>query len=142
MNNQDFSDRGRSLIGQKMFSILDQANQYEKQGRVIKHLELGEPDQYAPGRIINKTITSLLEHNVGYAPSGGLSSLREGIANYYSKNFKKIFSESNIVISPANMLIYQLLEICCNSGDEVCIFTPGFPTYFAASKYINLFSSA
>ncbi|MDC1027463.1 pyridoxal phosphate-dependent aminotransferase, partial [Candidatus Thioglobus sp.] len=84
------------------------------------------------------TITSLLEHKVGYAPSGGLSSLREGVANYYSKNFEKIFSESNVAISPANMLIYQLLEICCNSGDEVCIFTPGFPTYFAASKYINL----
>ena len=138
MNNLDFSNRGRSLVGQKMFSILEQANQYEKKGRVIKHLELGEPDQYAPGRIINKTIISLLEHKVGYAPSGGLSALREGVANYYSKTFKKNFLEENIAISPANMLIYQLLEICCNSGDEVCIFTPGFPTYFAASKYINL----
>ena len=138
MNNLDFSNRGRSLVGQKMFSILEQANQYEKKGRVIKHLELGEPDQYAPGRIINKTIISLLEHKVGYAPSGGLSALREGVANYYSKTFKKSFLEENIAISPANMLIYQLLEICCNSGDEVCIFTPGFPTYFAASKYINL----
>jgi len=138
MNNLDFSNRGRSLVGQKMFSILEQANQYEKKGRVIKHLELGEPDQYAPGRIINKTIISLLEHKVGYAPSGGLSILREGVANYYSKTLKKNFLEENIAISPANMLIYQLLEICANSGDEVCIFTPGFPTYFAASKYINL----
>ena len=138
MNNLDFSNRGRSLVGQKMFSILEQANQYEKKGRVIKHLELGEPDQYAPGRIINKTIISLLEHKVGYAPSGGLSILREGVANYYSKTLKKNFLEENIAISPANMLIYQLLEICSNSGDEVCIFTPGFPTYFAASKYINL----
>jgi aspartate/methionine/tyrosine aminotransferase len=138
MNKSDFSNRGQSLIGQKMFSILDQANQYERKGIFIKHLELGEPDQYAPGRIINKTIVSLLEHNVGYAPSGGISSLREGVANYYSKKFNKNFFESNVAISPANMLIFQLLEICSNSGDEVCIFTPGFPTYFAASKYINL----
>jgi aspartate/methionine/tyrosine aminotransferase len=138
MDNLDFSNRGQSLIGQKMFSILDQAKHYEKSGRVIKHLELGEPDQYAPGRIINKTIISLLEHKVGYAPSGGINSLREGLASYYSKNFKKKFSAENIAISPANMLIYQLLEICSDSGDEVCIFTPGFPTYFAASKYINL----
>tara|TARA_B100000795_G_scaffold206072_1_gene159597 strand:- start:551 stop:1711 length:1161 start_codon:yes stop_codon:yes gene_type:complete len=138
MNSLDFSNRGQSLIGQKMFSILDQANQYEKKGQYIKHLELGEPDQYAPGRIINKTIVSLLEHKVGYAPSGGISSLREGIANYYSKKLNKNFLESNVAISPANMLIYQLLEICSNSEDKVCIFTPGFPTYFAASKYINL----
>ena len=138
MNNLDFSTRGQSLIGQKMFSILDQANEYEKKGRLIKHLELGEPDQYAPGRIINKTIVSLLEHKVGYAPSGGLNSLREGVAKYYSKKINKSFFENNVAISPANMLIYQLLEICSNSGDGVCIFTPGFPTYFAASKYINL----
>ena len=56
MDNLEFSKRGNSLIGQKMFSILDQAKKYEKEGRVIKHLELGEPDQYAPGRIINKTV--------------------------------------------------------------------------------------
>ena len=36
------------------------------------------------------------------------------------------------------MLIYQLLELICNSSDKVCIFTPGFPTYFAAAKYIGL----
>ena len=138
MNKSDFSNRGQSLIGQKMFSILDQANQYERKGIFIKHLELGEPDQYAPGRIINKTIISLLEHKVGYAPSGGLGSLREGVANYYSNLYKKNFLDVNVAISPANMLIYQLLEICSDSGDEVCIFTPGFPTYFAASKYINL----
>ncbi len=138
MDNLDFSNRGQSLIGQKMFSILDQAKHYEKQGRVIKHLELGEPDQYAPGRIINKTITSLLEHKVGYAPSGGLNSLREGVASYYSKNFKKNFSAKNVAISPANLLIYQLLELICNSSDKVCIFTPGFPTYFAVAKYIGL----
>ena len=138
MDNLDFSNRGQSLIGQKMFSILDQAKDYEKSGRVIKHLELGEPDQYAPGRIINKTITSLLEHKVGYAPSGGLNSLREGLASYYSQNFKKIFSAQNVAISPANLLIYQLLELICNSSDQVCIFTPGFPTYFAAAKYIGL----
>jgi len=138
MDNLDFSNRGQSLIGQKMFSILDQAKAYEKSGRVIKHLELGEPDQYAPGRIINKTITSLLEHKVGYAPSGGLNSLREGLANYYSSNFKNNFSAKNVAISPANLLIYQLLELICNGRDKVCIFTPGFPTYFASSKYIGL----
>tara|TARA_B110000008_G_scaffold276542_1_gene316010 strand:- start:3426 stop:4589 length:1164 start_codon:yes stop_codon:yes gene_type:complete len=138
MNNSDFSNRGQSLIGQKMFSILDQAIQYEKQGKTIKHLELGEPDQYAPGRIINKTIISLLNHKVGYAPSGGLISLREGIANYYSSAFNKDFKLNNVAISPANMLIYQLLEICSNTKDKVCIFTPGFPTYFAATQFINL----
>ena len=138
MNNLDFSTRGQSLIGQKMFSILDQANEYEKKGRLIKHLELGEPDQYAPGRIINKTVISLLGHKLGYAPSGGLSSFREGIARFFSNYYGIHIDEKNVVISPANLLIYQVLEITCNESDKVCIFTPGFPTYFAASQYIGL----
>jgi len=138
MDNLEFSNRGQSLIGQKMFSILDQAKRYEKEGRTIKHLELGEPDQYAPGRIINKTVVSLLGHKLGYAPSGGLSSFREGIARFFSNHYSKHIDLENVVISPANLLIYQVLEILCNEGDRICIFTPGFPTYFAASQYIRL----
>ena len=138
MDNLEFSNRGQSLIGQEMFSILDQAKKYEKEGRVIKHLELGEPDQYAPGRIINKTVISLLGHKLGYAPSGGLSSFREGIARFFSNYYDVHIDEKNVVISPANLLIYQALELICNESEKVCIFTPGFPTYFAASQYIRL----
>ena len=73
-----FSKRGEALIGQEMFHILDRANEIERSGEKVYHLELGEPKMYPPGRIINKTIISLLENRVGYSPSGGLLALRKG----------------------------------------------------------------
>ena len=51
-----FSKRGEALIGQEMFHILERANEIEKSGEKVYHLELGEPKMYPPGRIINKTI--------------------------------------------------------------------------------------
>ena len=44
----------------------------------------------------------------------------------------------NVVISPANMLIFQFLDIVCEIYDTVVLFTPAFPTYIAACNYIGV----
>lgn len=138
MSELNFSVRGESLVGQKMFQVLDRALVLENGGRRIKHLELGEPDQYAPGRIVNETIKSLLSYEVGYAPSGGVIKLREVIAQFWSQRLNLSLDVAQIGISPANFLINQILDVVCDPGDKVVIFTPGFPTYFATGKYIGL----
>lgn len=133
-----FSKRGRSLLGQEMFHILERANELEMEGEKVYHLELGEPKMYPPGRIINKTIMSLLESKVGYSPSGGLLALRKEMASYYSERINKKINYQNVVISPANLLIFQFLDLVCDSNDTVVLFTPAFPTYIAACKYIGV----
>ena len=133
-----FSKRGDALIGQEMFHILERANKIEKSGEKVYHLELGEPKMYPPGRIINKTIISLLENKVGYSPSGGLLALRKEIASYHSEKLNKKLNFQNVVISPANLLIFQFLDIVCEVDDTVVLFTPAFPTYIAACNYIGV----
>jgi aspartate/methionine/tyrosine aminotransferase len=138
MSNLDFSNRGEALIGQEMFHILARANELERKGEHVYHLELGEPKSYAPGRIVNKTIASLLDYKLGYSPSAGLFELREAISSYYSNKFEKKIDVENVVISPANLLIFQFLDIVCEVTDIVSLFTPTFPTYIAACKYIGV----
>jgi aspartate/methionine/tyrosine aminotransferase len=139
-----FSKRGEALIGQEMFHLLDLAKELERQGKQIYHLELGEPKNYRgsknypPGRIINKTIISLLNSQVGYGSSGGIMPLRQKLAEYWSKRFDKQINTENIVISPANMLIYQILDIICETNDKVVLFTPAFPSYIASSRYVGV----
>ena len=48
------------------------------------------------------------------------------------------FDESHVVISPANLLISQFLDLTCNPGDRVALFTPAFPSYWAATAHIGL----
>ncbi len=133
----NFSRRGRALVGQEMFHLLDRAQIIEREGRHVYHLELGEPKPYPPGRVINRTIISLLNSEVGYSPSRGVSSLREKLAAYCAKTAGREILMDHIVISPANMLIYQILDLLCEGTDTVSVFTPGFPTYIAATKYIG-----
>ena len=92
-NKLVFSKRGDSLIGQEMFHILERANELERNGEHVCHLELGEPKMYPPGRIINKTIISLLESKVGYSPSGGLLALRKEISSYYHEKLNIIINK-------------------------------------------------
>ena len=138
-----FSSRGEALIGQEMFHLLDLAKNLEREGKHVYHLELGDPKNYKgpknypPGRIINKTIISLLNCDVGYASSSGLLPLRQKLADYYSGQFDKQIKTENIVISPANMLIYQILDIICERNDRVTLFTPAFPSYIASCRYIG-----
>jgi aspartate/methionine/tyrosine aminotransferase len=133
----DYSKRGQALIGQEMFKVLDKALILEREGKKIYHLELGSPKHYPPGRIINKTITALLDTKVGYTSPSGLFELREGIAGYYA-NISKHITYKNIAISTANLLITQLIDIICNTGDEVVVFLPAFPTYLAACEYTRV----
>lgn len=138
-----FSKRGEALIGQEMFRLLDLSRNLEREGKHIYHLELGEPKNYKgaknypPGRVINKTIISLLNCDVGYTSSKGLPSLRQKLALYFSENFAKQIKTENIVISTANMLIYQVLDIICETNDRVILFTPAFPSYIASCRYIG-----
>lgn len=138
-----FSKRGDALIGQEMFQILDIATTLEAEGKYIYHLELGEPKNnkgrknYPPGRVINRTVNSLLYNDVGYTSPKGLLELRQGLLDYYIGKEYKI-GLNNIAISTANLLIYQLLDILCERNDYVGLFTPAFPSYIASANYIGL----
>jgi aspartate/methionine/tyrosine aminotransferase len=119
------------------------AKRLEREGKHVYHLELGEPKNYRgpknypPGRIINKTVTSLLNYDVGYTSPGGLPALRERLGAYISGKSGKNISADNVVISTANLLISQMLDIVCDRDDRVVLFTPAFPTYIAACMYVG-----
>lgn len=138
IRDMKFSRRGEALIGQEMFHLLDRAKKLESEGKQVCHLELGEPKRYPPGRVINRTIISLLNCEVGYTSSSGLPRLRQKLAAYFSENFNNQIKFENIVISPANMLISQILDIICETKDKVALFTPAFPTYIVSCEYIGV----
>jgi len=133
-----FSKRGDALIGQEMFKILDRARRLEDEGFDIYHLELGNPRLRPPKEIISTTIEALHNLNVGYTSSAGLPKLRQALAHRYTKLSGRDIKESNIVVSPANLLLSQVLDLTCNGGDKVVLFTPAFPSYFAAAAHIGL----
>ncbi len=133
-----FSSRGNALIGQAMFQVLDGARRLEESGVKILHLELGNPRLPPPPQIVAATIAALQKGDVGYTYSAGLPALRQAIASRYNVRHHCAVGEKHVVISPANFLIGQFLDLCCDRGDRVAFFTPAFPTYWAAAAHIGL----
>lgn len=132
-----FSRRGDALVGQEMFKVLDKAKTLESQGKIIIHLELGQPRFEPPLGLINKTKESLSCKEVGYTSSYGILSLRKKLAARLSKKNLDIKVE-NIIISTTNLLISQCLHLLTNPSDRVAVFSPTFPSYIASSNFLEL----
>jgi len=140
MNNDiKYSKRGSCLVGQKMFLIMDAARVIEERGERVYHLELGNPRLAPPPEIMSKAIDSIRRLEVGYTYSSGHPILRKAIAKLVYESWGRPATEVNVVISPANLIINQFLDLVCDPGDRVVFFTPAFPTYWAAAAHIGLF---
>jgi aspartate/methionine/tyrosine aminotransferase len=138
MNILEFSHKAEALVGQEMFKVLDRAKKLELSGNKVFHLELGSPSLTPPKEILEETINALKNGQTGYTSSSGLLELREEIGRQYSLNQKNIISVEEVVISPANMLVSQFMDLSCNKGDRIVLFSPCFPTYLASSSYSGL----
>jgi len=133
-----FSMRGKSLLGQEMFKVLDKARRLEEEGIHIYHLELGNPRLQPPEEIIDACVSALKSLDVGYTSSAGHPSLRRALTLRYARSGQRAINMENVVISPANVIISQFLDLTCDRGDRVVLFTPAFPSYLAAATHIGL----
>jgi len=130
------SKRSAKINGQPMFEILTSAKALEAQGKKIIHLEIGDSSPYGNDRIkelISKNL--ILEGSLGYSPSEGESALRAAFANHYSILCKEKIDSQNVVITPANAAISQLINVLSDEDDAILFPDPGFPTYNLAAAY-------
>ena len=74
-----FADFTYELEGQKMFQIMELAKKYEKQGKDIIHLEIGDPDFNSPQEAIKAIKEALSKGMTHYAQSSGLPEYKEAI---------------------------------------------------------------
>ena len=124
-----------SLKGQPMFNILTRCKELEKNGKKIKHFELGDPDFNTPTRVTEKAIESLKKGNTHYQSSRGdlefLNSVQK--ATQISRNFTPDISQITVTTG-ANAAIFYALKTICDQADEIILPNPYFPTYIAAAN--------
>jgi len=113
-----------------VMDVLERAQELEKQGEHIIHLEVGEPDFDTPACIREAGERALREGKTHYTHSLGLLELREAICEQYQKKYGVNIAPDQIIVtsgtSPAMLLIFgSLLE----AGDEVIISDPHYACY-------------
>ena len=70
-----------------VMDVLERAQEMERAGESVIHLEVGEPDFNTPEAVINSAIEALSRGDTHYTHSLGTPGLREAICNYYEKTY-------------------------------------------------------
>jgi aspartate/methionine/tyrosine aminotransferase len=120
--------------------LMMRAQQLDREGRNIVHLEIGEPDFDTPAFVIEAGKAALDAHATHYSPVPGLAELRVAIAEY-ATNFRKLatpYAMENVVVGPgAKPLLWNLFAVLLDPGDEVVFADPAYPAYHAAASYLG-----
>jgi aspartate/methionine/tyrosine aminotransferase len=127
--------RMQGVSGEGAFVMLSRANELEREGRSIIHLEIGEPDFDTPGPIVSAGIAWLKKGATHYSPVAGIPELRQAVAQHLSHRHSVPVDWKNIIVTPgAKMMIFAMIHSIVDPGDEVIFPAPAYPAYEAAIR--------
>jgi aspartate/methionine/tyrosine aminotransferase len=125
--------RMQGVQGEAAFETLARANELERQGRSIIHLEIGEPDFDTPAPVVDAAVNWLRKGATHYPPSPGIPELRQAVARHLSESHNVEIDPACVCISPgAKMMIFTIIHSLIDPGDEVIYPAPAYPAYEAA----------
>lgn len=120
-----------------VMDVLEKAQEMQKNGEDIIHLEIGEPDFDTPECIKEACDRAIREGKTHYTHSLGLIELREAICDHYFNKYRVNLSPDQIVVtsgtSPAMLILFSTI---LNRGDEIIISNPHYACY---PNFINFF---
>jgi aspartate/methionine/tyrosine aminotransferase len=121
-----------------VMDVLERAQEFERMGEKIIHMEVGEPDFDTPECINEACYRSICEGKTHYTHSLGLIELREAIAEDYLKKYKVKVSPEQILVtsgtSPALLLLFAAL---LEPNDEVILSNPYYPCYPNIIRFVE-----
>ena len=115
------------------------AKKLEKQGQKITYLNIGDPVAYGfhPPENVKEALIKAIKNNQNYyAPSEGLSELRQAIAEKEKRKGLLTTEDDIIVTNGVSEGLEMLMASIVEPGDEVLIPGPYYPPY---ASYVRLF---
>lgn len=118
--------------------VFERAQELERSGADIIHLEFGEPDFETPPVIREAAERALKDGRTRYAHSLGILPLREAIAEHYRERYGVSVSPDQILVtagtSPAMLLLFTAL---LDPGDHVVLSDPHYACYPNVIQYAD-----
>lgn len=113
-----------------VMDVLERANELQREGVDVIHLEVGEPDFDMPLCIAEAAIDAHRAGKTHYTHSLGEPALRMAIARFYKQEYNvEVDPDCVVVTSGSSPAILMALMLLCNVGDEVIMSNPGYPCY-------------
>jgi aspartate aminotransferase len=124
----ELSNRGKSMPSSAIRKLVPLADKAKERGRHVYHLNIGQPDIHTPYTYWN-AIKNHGRKILEYGPSGGLTSYRKKLIEYYNRY--DIFLElDDIIVTTAGSeaIIFTMMAIT-DPGDEIIVPEPFYTNY-------------
>ncbi|NNL76818.1 MAG: pyridoxal phosphate-dependent aminotransferase [Desulfobacterales bacterium] len=132
------SKRTKEMTSFIVMDVLERANEMERKGIHIVHLEVGEPDFDTPACVKDAACRALEDGHTHYTHSLGLFELREAICEYYVSTYGVGIDPDQIIVtsgsSPAIFLVFSAL---LEKNEEVIISDPHYACYPNFIKFVQ-----
>jgi aspartate/methionine/tyrosine aminotransferase len=132
------SKRTAQMTSFIVMDVLERANEMERAGSHIIHLEVGEPDFDTPACVKEAACRALDEGHTHYTHSLGMYELREAICEYYLETYQVSIDPDQVIVtsgsSPAIFLVFSAL---LEQDDEVIISDPHYACYPNFIKFVQ-----
>jgi aspartate/methionine/tyrosine aminotransferase len=132
------SKRTEEMTSFIVMDVLERAQELERDGARIIHLEVGEPDFDAPACVKEAACKALEDGFTHYTHSLGLYELREAICGYYQKHYQVSIDPDQVIVtsgsSPAIFLVFSAL---LEKQDEVIISDPHYACYPNFIRFVD-----
>jgi aspartate/methionine/tyrosine aminotransferase len=121
-----------------VMDVMERAEEMERQGERIIHLEVGEPDFETPEPIKEACYRAIKDGKTHYTHSLGLKELREAISDHYKIKYGVFVNPDQVIItsgtSPGMFLLFSVLV---EKGDEIILPDPHYACYPNFIRFLN-----
>jgi aspartate/methionine/tyrosine aminotransferase len=116
------------------------AEELERTGRRIVHMEIGQPDFSAPPQVIEAAVAAVRSDPLGYTAALGVPALRAAIARFYADRYRiDVAPERIIVTSGASGAFLVAMGALVDPGDEWLMPDPCYP---CNRHFVRMFEGA
>jgi alanine-synthesizing transaminase len=121
-------------------NIVAEARKVEAAGTKVRYLNIGDPITFGfktPPHMIDAVERALRDGHNGYAPSVGILSAREAVADELTRRGMPVGPDRVVITSGTSEGIELALTAMAEAGDEVLIPSPTYPLYTAVLAKIG-----
>jgi aspartate aminotransferase len=132
----DLSDRIALISVSSTMKVAADADRLRNEGVDVVDFGAGEPDFPTPDNIKQAAIRAIDGNFTKYTPAGGTQELKQAVCERHAKDYGTSYKPSECVISVGGKhVIFNLMQVLLDPGDEVIIPVPYWVTYKDVVNY-------
>jgi aspartate aminotransferase len=130
------SERIDLITVSSTMKVAADADQLRREGVDVVDFGAGEPDFPTPDNVKQAAIRAINENFTKYTPAGGTQELKAAVCERHKLDYGTSYTPAESVISVGGKhIIFNLMQVMLNPGDEVVIPVPYWVTYKDVVNY-------